>query len=105
MEWVIVLGNDKLKSNHTYTKNSLVTPTNSKMPKNHKAVMHPMVAKHFLENFTQPNDLILDPFMGTGTTAVECIKLGRNYCGVEMVQEYVLDAQKRIDTTILESCF
>jgi modification methylase len=45
---------------------------------------------------TDKNDLIYDPFMGSGTTAVASIKEGRNYIGSELSSEYVKIAEKRI---------
>jgi len=40
--------------------------------------------------------IVLDPFMGTGTTAVACIKLNRNYIGFEINTEYCKIIEKRI---------
>ena len=45
------------------------------------------------------DDLILDPFLGTGTTAVVSKKLGRNYFGVEKEKNYFEAASKRIKNT------
>ena len=42
------------------------------------------------------NNIIIDPFLGSGTTAVACEKLGVNYLGIEINQEYVEIALKRI---------
>jgi len=46
--------------------------------------------------FTDKNDLIFDGFMGTGTTAVACISLNRNYIGTEINPKYIEIAEKRI---------
>lgn len=48
--------------------------------------------------------LILDPFMGAGTTAVVAKKLGRNYIGIELNPEYIKIAEKRI-RSVPESLF
>lgn len=95
-EIFIVLGNKPLKSNKTYTKNVIHTSVYSKMPKNHKAVMHPDVARFFLEHFTREGELIFDPFMGIGTTALICKELNRNFVGCELVREYCEIANERI---------
>jgi DNA modification methylase len=58
------------------------------MPKNHRAVMHPDVARFFIENFTKENELVFDPFMGIGTTAKICKELNRHIIGCELVKEY-----------------
>ncbi len=42
----------------------------------------------FIKLFTQEGDLILDPFIGAGTTALACIKLNRHYVGIEMMENY-----------------
>ena len=42
----------------------------------------------FIKLFTQEEDLVLDPFMGSGTTALACIKLKRHYIGIEAKKEY-----------------
>ncbi len=45
---------------------------------------------------TRPGDLVFDPFLGSGTASVTAKKLGRNYCGIELNQEYCLWAEKRL---------
>ena len=45
---------------------------------------------------TDPGDLVLDPFMGSGTTAVAAKKLGRRWLGFEIVPEYVKLAEERV---------
>lgn len=41
-------------------------------------------------------EVILDPFMGSGTTGVACIKTGRKFIGIELDQGYFEIAKKRI---------
>lgn len=45
---------------------------------------------------TNENDIVLDPFMGSGTTACACVQSGRHYIGFELCQEYVDMANDRI---------
>jgi DNA modification methylase len=45
---------------------------------------------------TNPGDLVLDPFMGSGTTAVVAKKLGRQYVGYELEKEYIKIAETRL---------
>jgi site-specific DNA-methyltransferase (adenine-specific) len=47
--------------------------------------------------FTEPGSLICDPFMGSGTTGVACIKRGRRFVGIEQDQKYFEIACERID--------
>lgn len=50
-----------------------------------------------INEFTKYGDLILDPFMGSGTTAVACHKLKRRYIGFELDKEYFDLANERLD--------
>ena len=95
-ELFIVLGDEPLKSNHTYTKNIITTAVYSKMPKEHKAVMHPDVADWFIKTFTKEGETILDPCMGVGTTAMACLKNGRYYIGFEISEDYCDIAKQNI---------
>ena len=51
---------------------------------------------------SREGDTVLDPFNGSGTTGVVCVKLGRNYVETELNPEYVEMAEKRIADTRLE---
>jgi site-specific DNA-methyltransferase (adenine-specific) len=46
---------------------------------------------------SKPGDMVFDPFLGSGTSSVTAKKLGRNYCGIEINEEYSLLAQKRLN--------
>jgi len=50
----------------------------------------------WVERLTKPNDTILDPFMGSGTTGVACMRTGRNFIGIELDPEYFEIAETRI---------
>ena len=50
-----------------------------------------------IEDSTEPDAVVLDTFMGSGTTAVAFIKTGRNFIGFELDEDYHALAQKRID--------
>ena len=43
--------------------------------------------KHYVEAFSRPGDLVVDPFMGSGTTAVACAQLSRSFVGCDIVPE------------------
>ncbi len=97
-EFFIVLGDTPLKSTGTYTKNVITTAINSSMPKEHKAVMKKEVCEWFISKFTQENDIVLDPFLGTGTTACVCVEQNRHYIGYEISEQYYDMACERLDT-------
>jgi site-specific DNA-methyltransferase (adenine-specific) len=46
---------------------------------------------------SNPGDIVLDPFLGSGTTSVVAKKLGRRYVGIEIEERYCLLAEKRLD--------
>ena len=46
--------------------------------------------------YTSPGDLVLDPFMGAGATAVAAVRTGRHFVGYEISEEYCALAQKRV---------
>ncbi len=58
-----------------------------------------LIAKLILAS-SDKGDMICDPFLGSGTTAVVAKKLGRHFLGIEAEKEYCLVAQKRIDMAL-----
>lgn len=64
---------------------------------NHPAPYPNELAIKCIEATTNENDLILDPFLGSGTTAVAAIKLKRNYIGIELSPEYCKIALERVN--------
>lgn len=49
-----------------------------------------------IENFVVEDGIVLDPFLGSGTVAVACERLGRGYIGIEVNESYVALSHKRI---------
>lgn len=64
--------------------------------RNHAATFPVDLPAWFIKLFTEPGDVVLDPFMGSGTTAVACVRLGRKYIGFEWNPEYVQVARERV---------
>ena len=56
-----------------------------------------------LVDFSDPGETILDPFMGSGTTGVACVRLGRRFMGIELDQKHFATAIRRIEAE-LKSC-
>ena len=54
---------------------------------------------------TRPRETILDPFMGSGTTGVACVKLGRKFIGIEIDPGYFATACKRIEQAYAQPDF
>lgn len=56
----------------------------------------PRIPNQFLRRYTKQGEWVLDPFLGSGTTLIECRRLGRNGVGVELQNEVVELANKNI---------
>lgn len=52
--------------------------------------------KWCIASFSEPGDTVLDPFLGSGTTAVAAKLLGRSFIGVEQDEEYIAMARERL---------
>jgi site-specific DNA-methyltransferase (adenine-specific) len=55
--------------------------------------------KRLIELYTKPGDVVLDPFMGSGSTAIAAVQTGRHYVGYELSAEYCALAEKRLRET------
>jgi site-specific DNA-methyltransferase (adenine-specific) len=55
-----------------------------------------------LKASTDENDLVLDPFNGSGTTGVSCIKNKRKYIGAELDKSFCTLSKKRFDNEFIE---
>jgi len=62
----------------------------------HPTIKPLLLEERMIEMLTASNMLVLSPFLGSGTTAVTCIKTGRKYIGIELSEEYCEIAEKRI---------
>ena len=65
----------------------------------HPAIYPVEVVEEFLHLLTPPGSLVLDPFIGSGSTAVACKKLGRYYIGYDINTEYCEYARQRVSDT------
>jgi len=52
---------------------------------------------HFIHLHTQPDDLVLDPFCGSATTGVACLRTGRRFLGIEIDEHYCQTARRRME--------
>lgn len=66
----------------------------------HPATFPVQLATDHIISWSNPGDVVLDPFMGSGTTAVACLRTGRNYIGFELSSEYCDIAEQRIAAEI-----
>lgn len=73
----------------------------SKKDNSHPCVMPCEVMKNII-GILPKGITVVDPFMGSGTTGVACVKLGVNFIGIELDKGYFDIAKKRIDTALKE---
>lgn len=94
-EFILMLRKGKAKNiNNVGTKNILSIP-------NIRGKLHPTekpidLMQILIENSTAPGDTVLDPFMGCGSTGIACVKINRDFIGIEIDDEYYNIAKKRI---------
>jgi DNA modification methylase len=77
-----------------------ISSESKRIADNHVAVYPLELVKYFIKGSTKEGDLVLDPFMGTGTTGLASKLLNRNWIGFEMQQDYISLAEKRIDNYV-----
>lgn len=63
----------------------------------HPAVFPKQIAHDHIVSWSDVGDVVLDPFMGSGTTALACLDTERKYIGFEISQKYVDIAERRIE--------
>lgn len=88
---------EKVTAYHQNTKGSVWLIPNEAKPKYFKFPSFPRNLVRILVCKTSPkNGVVLDPFMGSGTTAVVALEMGRKYLGVEVSKDFIKLATKRI---------
>jgi len=73
---------------------AMATETSNKQ---HSAVFPKELPSWFVKLFTKPGDVVLDPFLGSGTTSIAAFELDRNSIGIEIKQDYYQLAIKNIN--------
>jgi len=71
----------------------------TRLKKKHPAPFPIEIPWRIVKLWSFVGDIILDPFMGSGTTGVACILMGRNFIGIEIDEEYLNIAEQRIEET------
>lgn len=105
---------EEFSRNTNYGKfNAVQTNGDMKFPKSIITFQkpHPSTAVHetqkpvellewLIKTYTNPNELVLDNCMGSGSTGVACVNTGRNFIGIEREQKYFDIAVNRIDDSL-----
>jgi DNA modification methylase len=100
-EKIQIYGKEKSKSRkHYYDLIWFINPHHSK---EHPATMPVELAERMILMSSDENDLVLDPFMGSGTTAIACIQNNRNWLGVDINHKYTTIANNRIQKELLKT--
>lgn len=71
--------------------------------KGHPAPFPCALARDHINSWTNEGDIVFDPMNGSGTTCISALKLGRNYIGVDISDEYCEIARKRIKNYELQT--
>jgi site-specific DNA-methyltransferase (adenine-specific) len=71
----------------------------------HPAVFPEQLVKDHIITWSNEGDTVLDPFMGSGTTGLAATKLGRNFIGIEKVEEYFQLSKERIERETAQQTF
>ena len=76
--------------------NYLMAGDKNKLKQQHPAVFPDKIPYDLINCFCKPKGVVLDPFMGSGSTAVTALQLKRNFIGYDISKEYCAIAKKRI---------
>lgn len=68
----------------------------------HEAMFPPKLVEPCLALSTEPGDLILDPFVGSGTAGDVALRMGRRFVGIELNPEYVKNSERRLNGAIIQ---
>ena len=68
----------------------------------HPAPFPESIARDHIISWSNEGDIVLDPFLGSGTTGKCAVMLNRNFVGIEISQDYVDIAQKRIESCMID---
>lgn len=101
-EFIILIkknSKDVIHTNSKFFRNVINLPSNMNLEFNdvHHAVMNKKLADICIKEFTSEGDLVLDPFMGVGTTAISCKQMKRDYVGFEICDVYYKKCLERIE--------
>ncbi len=84
------------KSGKGVIRDVVEMPTNNTKNSGHPAPYPLGLPTFFINLLTRPGDVVLDPFIGSGTTAVAAKNLGRHWIGFDLVPQYIDQSSKRV---------
>ena len=90
-------GKDERKMDNVWLINTgFMRTTKDKIAYKHPAIFPDELCKRHILSWSNENDLIFDPMMGSGTTGKIAKQLNRNFIGIEISEEYLNIAKERI---------
>jgi site-specific DNA-methyltransferase (adenine-specific) len=87
----------KIKGNIWFYKTGNNKSTKDKIAFEHPAIFPEQLAHDHIISWSNPGDIVFDPFIGSGTTAKMAYLNGRNYCGIDISEEYCEIARRRVE--------
>lgn len=100
-EFIVFLRKGKAKNiNNMGTKQLLLIDNVEN--KNHPSEKPIKLMEILIKNSSNEKDIVLDPFLGSGTTGVACVNTNRNFIGIELSEEYYNIAKERINNTVVK---
>ena len=93
---IIKITGNKLK------KDIIESPVENTKNNSHTAVYPLYIIQELIKLLSKPNDIVLDPFNGSGTTCLAARNLNRDYVGIEINPDYVKLAQERLQQTKIQ---
>lgn len=107
-EYILIFGKSKTKKSKgvsTISKEEwkeysnglwIFAPETKQKQIGHPAMFPVELPKRLIKMLTYENDIILDPFMGSGTTGIACMETNRNFIGIEIDEKYYNIAKDRL---------
>jgi site-specific DNA-methyltransferase (adenine-specific) len=83
-------------------KDVIETPVESLKNCPHPAIYPTQIVEEFLRLLTKPDDVVCDPFIGSGSTAIAAYKLNRNYIGFDINEDYCNYARVRLMSLVYQ---
>jgi len=110
-EFILVLEDDKkagrVIQNATFKRgefnNILRIGRGKRISDVHGAIFPEALVEELIKGFSRPGEIVLDPFLGSGTTCLVARRLKRNSIGIDLVKEHLNIANKRLSQKTLEN--
>lgn len=95
-EFILMLSKRPARSINNMGSKTVISIPNIIGNKTHPTEKPVFLNKYLIQNSTNENETVLDPFMGSGSCGIACKELNRNFIGIEIDKEYFEIAQKQI---------